>query len=295
MFEYWLGVATLTGIYMIAVLGMSILTGFTGLFSMGHAGFMAIGAYTSALLTKTFGIPIFLGVAAGMLAALLVGLLIGYPTLKLKGDYFVIATLGIGQATKLIIENLNSITGGARGLTGIPAGSSFLTVLVIVIVVIWILHNFLHSKQGRNCIAVREEELATASIGAKVSSYKLLAMGISCALCGLSGALLAHYMHYLSPSMFTMIKSDELVMTVILGGCGSLTGSIIASMILIPLPEILRFGAVQEWRMVFYGLLVVLVIIFKPSGLMGNKEFSIAGTRRLFGKIKTKLAGRKGK
>ena len=105
MFEYWLGVATLTGIYMIAVLGMSILTGFTGLFSMGHAGFMAIGAYTSALLTKTFGIPIFLGVAAGMLAALLVGLLIGYPTLKLKGDYFVIATLGIGQATKLIIEN----------------------------------------------------------------------------------------------------------------------------------------------------------------------------------------------
>ena len=99
MFEYWLGVATLTGIYMIAVLGMSILTGFTGLFSMGHAGFMAIGAYTSALLTKTFGIPIFLGVAAGMLAALLVGLLIGYPTLKLKGDYFVIATLGIGQAT----------------------------------------------------------------------------------------------------------------------------------------------------------------------------------------------------
>ena len=177
----------------------------------------------------------------------------------------------------------------------IPAGSSFLTVLVIVIVVIWILHNFLHSKQGRNCIAVREEELATASIGAKVSSYKLLAMGISCALCGLSGALLAHYMHYLSPSMFTMVKSDELVMTVILGGCGSLTGSIIASMILIPLPEILRFGAVQEWRMVFYGLLVVLVIIFKPSGLMGNKEFSIAGTRRLFGKIKTKLAGRKGK
>lgn len=295
MFEYWLGVATLTGIYMIAILGMSILTGFTGLFSMGHAGFMAIGAYTSALLTKTFGIPIFLGVFAGMVFALIVGLIIGYPTLKLKGDYFVIATLGIGQATKLIIENLTSVTGGSRGLTGIPAGSSFLTVLIIVIAVIWVLHNFLHSKHGRNCIAVREEELATASIGAKVSRYKLLAMGISCALCGLSGALLAHYMHYLSPSMFSMVKSDELVMTVILGGCGSLTGSVIASLILIPLPEVLRFGAVQEWRMVFYGLLVVLVIIFKPSGLMGNKELSITGIKSFIGRTKLRFGAKKGK
>lgn len=285
MLEYWLGVATLTGIYMIAVLGVSILTGFTGLFSVGHAGFMAIGAYTSALLTKTYGIPIVFGVISAMAAALLVGLLIGYPTLKLKGDYFVIATLGIGQATKLIIENLPDITGGARGLTGIPAGSSFITVLIIVVVVIWILRNFLRSKQGRNCVAVREDELAAASIGTKVASYKLLAMGISCALCGLSGALLAHYMQYLSPSMFSIVKSDELVMTVILGGTGSLTGSIIASLILIPLPEVLRFGAIQEWRMVFYGLLVVLVIIFKPSGLMGNKEFSIASMKRLFKNI----------
>jgi branched-chain amino acid transport system permease protein len=289
MLEYWLGVATLTGIYMIAVLGMSVLTGFTGLFSVGHAGFMAIGAYTSALLTKTYGIPNIFGVISAMAAALIVGLLIGYPTLKLKGDYFVIATLGIGQATKLIIENLPGITGGARGLTGIPPGSSFLTVLIIVVVVIWILRNFLRSKQGRNCVAVREDELAAASIGTKVASYKLLAMGISCALCGLSGALLAHFMQYLSPSMFSIVKSDELVMTVILGGTGSLTGSIVASLILIPLPEVLRFGAVQEWRMVFYGLLVVLVIIFRPSGLMGNREFSIAGLRRFFENMRLRM------
>lgn len=289
MLEYWLGVATLTGIYMIAVLGMSVLTGFTGLFSVGHAGFMAIGAYTSALLTKTYGIPNVVGVISAMAAALIVGLLIGYPTLKLKGDYFVIATLGIGQATKLIIENLPGITGGARGLTGIPPGSSFLTVLIIVVVVIWILRNFLRSKQGRNCVAVREDELAAASIGTKVASYKLLAMGISCALCGLSGALLAHFMQYLSPSMFSIVKSDELVMTVILGGTGSLTGSIVASLILIPLPEVLRFGAVQEWRMVFYGLLVVLVIIFRPSGLMGNREFSIAGLRRFFENMRLRM------
>ena len=285
---YWIGVATLTGIYMIAILGLSILTGFTGLFSMGHAGFMAIGAYTSALLTKTFGLPVLAGVFMGMRAALAIGLLIGYPTLKLKGDYFVIATLGIGEVTKLIIENLPDLTGGARGLTDIPKGTNFPMVLLFVVAIVILLRNFLNSKQGRNCVAVREEELATASIGANVANYKMLAMGISCALCGISGALLAHYMHYLSPTMFTMVKSDELVMTVILGGCGSLTGTIIASLILVPLPEILRFGSVQEWRMVFYGLLVVLVIIFKPSGLMGTKEFTIAGAKNFLGRFRTR-------
>lgn len=286
--NYWLGVATLTGIYMIAILGVSVLTGFTGLFSMGHAGFMAIGAYTSALVTKTFNVPILVGIFAGMLMALAIGLIIGYPTLKLKGDYFVIATLGIGEVTKLVIENLPDVTGGARGLTDVPKGASFPMVLTFVVVTVWVLRNFLRSKHGRNCIAVREEELATASIGVNVAHYKMLAMGISCALCGISGALLAHYMHYLNPTMFSMVKSDELVMTVILGGCGSLTGTIIASLILVPLPEILRFGAVQEWRMVFYGLLVILVIIFKPSGLMGTKEFSIQGTKNLLGRLRGK-------
>lgn len=289
--EYLLGVATLTGIYMIAILGVSILTGFTGLFSMGHAGFMAIGAYVSALATKSLGVPVLVGVLLGMLAALAVGLLIGWPTLRLRGDYFVIATLGIGEVTKLIIENLPDQTGGARGLTDIPHGTTLPMVLVFLVLIVWGLHNFLNSKQGRNCIAVREEELATASIGASVANQKMLAMGISCALCGISGALLAHYMHYLNPTMFNIVKSDELVMTVILGGCGSLTGTIIASLILVPLPEILRFGSVQEWRMVFYGLLVVLVIIFRPQGLMGTKEFSLRGLKSAVAKAGGKRGG----
>lgn len=283
--NYWIGVATLTGINMIAILGVSILTGFTGLFSMGHAGFMAIGAYTSALVTKTFNLPILVGTLFGMIASLTIGLIIGYPTLKLKGDYFVIATLGIGEITKLIIENLPDVTGGARGLTDIPKGVTFTMVVCILLLIIWALRNFLRSKQGRNCIAVREQEMAAASIGINVARYKMLAMGISCALCGISGSLLAHYMHYLHPTMFNMIKSDELVMTVILGGCGSLTGTIIASLILLPLPEILRIGSIQEWRMVFYGFLVVMIIIFKPSGLMGTKEFSIPNIKGFFGRI----------
>lgn len=140
--NYWMGVATLTGIYMIAILGVSILTGFTGLFSMGHAGFMAIGAYTSALITKTFHVPILVGVFCGMLTALVIGLIIGYPTLKLKGDYFVIATLGIGEVTKLIIENMPNLTGGARGLTDVPKGATFPVVLCFLVVIVWGLRNF---------------------------------------------------------------------------------------------------------------------------------------------------------
>ena len=287
--EYWLGVATLVGIYMIAVLGVSILCGFTGMFSMGHAGFMAIGAYTSALITIHYDVPIFVGVIAGMIAASILGMIVSYPTLKLRDDYFIIVTLGIGEAIKLIIQNAASITGGARGLSDIPAGSHFATVWIIVIVTVILLKSFINCKQGRNCIAVREEELAAQSVGVSIFKYKMLAMVISCALCGCSGALLGHYMHYLHPNMFTMTKSDELVIMVILGGRGSLTGTILAGLLLLPLPELLRFGSAEQWRMVLYGFLVVIVILFRPSGLMGTRELTFQDIRHLFGWIAGKF------
>lgn len=280
MLSYWSGVATLTGIYLIATLGVSILVGFTGLFSLGHAGFMAIGAYGTALSIKLLHMPFFPACLMGILAAMLAGGLIGRATLRLKGDYFVIATLAIGECTKLLIENIPSITGGSRGLTDIPKKTSLLLIWVILLAVIVILSNFLHSKYGRNCIAVREEELAAKSIGIDVIRYKMLAFLISCALCGLAGGLLAGYMGYLYPTMFTMAKSNELTMTVILGGTGSLTGTILAGLVLIPLPEYLRIESAEEWRMVLYGVLVVAVIVFKPSGLMGSKEFTVAGGLR---------------
>lgn len=280
MLSYWSGVATLTGIYLIATLGVSILVGFTGLFSLGHAGFMAIGAYGTALSIKLLHMPFFPACLMGILAAMLAGGLIGRATLRLKGDYFVIATLAIGECTKLLIENIPSITGGSRGLTDIPKKTSLLLVWVILLAVIVILSNFLHYKHGRNCIAVREEELAAKSIGIDVIRYKMLAFLISCALCGLAGGLLAGYMGYLYPTMFTMAKSNELTMTVILGGTGSLTGTILAGLVLIPLPEYLRIESAEEWRMVLYGVLVVAVIVFKPSGLMGSKEFTVAGVLR---------------
>ena len=253
--DYWIGVFTLTCIYLIAILGVSVLYGFTGLFTMGHAGFMSLGAYTSAIITIYFGVPNFVGIVAGVLVAALLGVLIGILTLRMSGDYFVIVTLGIGEAIRIIIQNLTGITGGARGLQGIPSGSPAWMVAVVLVTVVVFLANFKRSKLGRNCIAIREEPLAAAACGIDVFRHKLLAMAISCALCGLSGALLAHYMHYLVPTMFNMAKSNELIMTAILGGRGSITGTLIAGAVLIPLPEFLRFGSAQEWRMVLYGLL----------------------------------------
>lgn len=287
--EYWIGVATLTGIYIIAVLGVSVLHGFTGLFTMGHAGFMSIGAYTSAILTTNLGLPIPVGLLCAILTSAIIGSLIGMPTLKLKSDYFVIVTLGIGEAVRIIIQNLTSLTGGARGFQGIPAGSSFAQVWIILLVVVVLIANLKRCKFGRNCIAIREEPMAASSAGINVPRYKLLAMAISCGLCGLAGGLLAHYMHYLTPAMFNMQKSNELIMTVILGGTGSITGTILAGLVLIPLPEFLRFGSAQEWRMVIYGVLVVFVILFKPSGLMGTKELTPKNIKIFFNNVSKKL------
>ena len=268
--QYWIGVLTIVGIYMIAVLGVSILCGFTGMFSMGHAGFMAIGGYVSALLTKNCGMPIFVGILGGMLAASLVGYLISYPTLRLRDDYFIIVTLGIGEAIKLIIQNTESITGGARGFSDVPSGSNVFVVWGVVILTVIGLRSFINSKHGRNCIAVREDEIAARSVGVNIFKYKMEAMIISCALCGCAGAFLAHYMHFLHPNMFTMAKSDELIIVVILGGRGSLTGTILAGLLLLPLPELLRFGSAEQWRMVFYGLLVVLANVPPMIATLGT-------------------------
>jgi branched-chain amino acid transport system permease protein len=276
--NYWLGVSIITAIFMIAILGVSILTGFTGLFSLGHAGFMAIGAYVSGIVTKTFNLPIGVGLLCAMAGSLLIGLLIGRPTLKLKGDYFIIATLGIGEAINLIAQNWVSVTGGPYGLTEVPSLTgmkAFYIVWGIAVMVIIFCSRFIRSKHGRNLIAIREDEIAAETVGINIYKYKMLSFGISCVLCGLAGALLGHYMKYVHPSMFSAMRSNELVINVILGGSGSLTGSIIASCILVPLPEFLRFGSAQEWRLVFYGLAVVLVILFRPTGLMGHRELEI--------------------
>jgi branched-chain amino acid transport system permease protein len=272
---------------LLAVLGLSLMTGFTGLFNFGQAGFLAIGAYTAAILTTRYSTPFMLALLAGMLVAVVASFLIGYPTLRLKGDYFAIATLGFAEAIRLLVENLEKITGGARGIPRIPHYTNLPLVLVLSAIAIWLVANYVRSRHGRNCIAIREDEMAAEAIGVNSFRYKQISFAINAALAGLAGGLLAHYVGFIQPSMFGLIKSTELIVMVIFGGMHSLTGAVFAALVLTSLPEVLR--AAQVWRLVAYGALVVMIMIFRPEGLMGNWEFTPTNLRKLFHKFRLKL------
>lgn len=264
------GILILSGINLLAVLGLSLLTGFTGLFSFGHAGFMAIGAYATAFCTMTLGLNFYVSLLLGGIAAGLMSLIIGKLTLNLKGDYFIIATLGFGESIRLILDNIQYF-GGARGWAGITNQTTLMNVIVINIIAILVLVNIINSKHGRNMKAIREEEMASNIIGINVFKYKLISLVISAMYAGVSGGLLAHYIGFLQPKMFQLIKSTELTIIVIFGGLGSVTGSVIGAVVLTALPEVLR--NVKEWRLVFYGASVVFIMVTRPQGLMGGKEF----------------------
>jgi len=278
--EYWISVLVITGINIIAVLGVTLLLGFTGLFTWGHAAYMGVGGYVAALMTLRLHTPFFLSLAGGIAAAVLVAVPIGYPTLKLRGDYFIVGTLGASEVVILLIENLHWITGGSRGLPGIPIKTTPLLTLVMVAFSIWMVRNYVKYRHGRNCIAIRENELAAACIGINTFRYKMEVLIISAALAGLSGGLLAHYVGLLHPRMFGIWRSTDLTIMVILGGLGSITGSVVATVLLTILPEFLRFTA--EWRLVVYGLAVTFVMIFRPQGLLGYREMSTQTLRSFY-------------
>ena len=200
------GILIIVGVNLMVVLGLSLLTGFTGLFSFGHAGFMAIGAYVSAICTLNYNMPFLVAMVIGAIAAMIMSFLIGYFTLGLKGDYFCIATLGFGESVRLIFDNLDFF-GGARGLSGIPMVTTFPMVLVICIIAVIAITLLIHSRHGRNMIAIREEELASQTIGINVFKYKMISFAISAAFAAIGGALYAHYLGYLQPLMFQLTKS----------------------------------------------------------------------------------------
>lgn len=268
---YLSGILILCGINLMVVLGLSLLTGFTGLFSFGHAGFMAIGAYISGALATMFHVPFVIAILCGGLAAMLMSLFIGALTLNLKGDYFCIATLGFGEAMRLIFNNVQSL-GGARGMTGIPIKSSLIVVYIFVVIAVVFMWFLIKSRHGRNMIAIREEELASQAIGINVFKYKMTSFAVSALYAGIGGALWAFYLGYINPDIFKLLKSTELTIMVIIGGLGSITGSIVGTFFLTFLPEVFR--AFSEWRMVIYGAAVVAVIALRPQGLLGGIEFS---------------------
>ncbi|HBC31450.1 MAG TPA: branched-chain amino acid ABC transporter permease [Clostridiales bacterium] len=280
--DYVIGILILSGINLMTALGLSLLTGFTGLFSFGHAGFIAIGAYTATTITMKYNIfpesmlwlQFYLALIIAGLVSMLVSLIIGKLTLNLKGDYFCIATLGFGEAIRLILDNV-SYFGGARGLPNIPTvGTTTITnVIIIDIIAVICLVFIINSRHGRNMTAIREDELAAQTIGINVFKYKMIALAISAFYAGIAGGMLAHYLGFIQPIMFKMIKSTELTIMVVFGGLGSVSGTVIGTLLLTFLPEVLR--SFYNWRLVLYGAAIIIIMIARPQGIMGGKEFRI--------------------
>ena len=267
---------------LLIVLGLSILTGYTGMFSFGHAGFVCIGAYVSVICTMALGLPYWLSLLIAGLVSMALGAALGKITLGLKGDYFCIATLGVGEAIRLIFNNmqLNLNVGGrsftldgAKGVPGVPLKTTFGFAIVVVIIFVTATAFLMNSKHGRSMLAVREDELAAQMSGINTFKSKMLAMCMSALYAGIAGGMLAHYFGYVQPKMFMMAKSTEYTIMVIFGGMGSITGSVLGTVLLCALPELLR--AVGDWRLVFYGLAVIVIMIVRPKGLMGGKELPV--------------------
>lgn len=270
---YYLQIVVLIGINVILAASLNLINGVTGQFSLGHAGFLAVGAYVSAFTSLTLGLSSSLALPlpllTGGLAAALAGLAVGVPTLRLRGDYLAIATLGFGEIIRVIILNTDAV-GAARGLGGIPILAGFGAVFGCAALCLVMLWRLVYSPRGSAFFAIREDEVAAAAMGIDTTRYKILAFTIGAFWAGVAGGLLAHFIGYLHTNSFTFLRSVEIVVMVVLGGLGSLTGCVLAAAILTILPEALRFGA--EYRMVIYALLLIAIMLTRPSGLMGGRE-----------------------
>lgn len=269
-------------ITLIAVSGVYVLTGLTGMFSLGQAAFMAIGAYASGLLVIRAHIPFALACLIAVAMATGIGFLIGYPVVRLRRDYISLVTLGFGEAIAALLNRMTTLTGGANGLTGIPRIVGLGITLVSAVAAITLVAFFKTSKYGRQCIALRGDELAAKAMGINVTKVKMTAFLLSVALTSYSGCLYAFYMSYVDPSGFGWKKSADWVIMVFFGGVNSLTGSTLGAFILSALPQVLR--GMQNYRYVIYAVLVLIILNFKPSGLLGEWELSIRNIRKLFRK-----------
>jgi branched-chain amino acid transport system permease protein len=286
-------IVILGGISVIAALGVAILTGYTGLFSIGHAAFMSLGGYAAAFVFMDLHVPYVLALIFGGLFAGLCSLIIGVPTFrsKLTGDYFAIATFGFAEAIRLLLNNTYKSLGGAFGFTGIPQLTTLPIVLISVALSIFFAHSFVTSQYGKNCIAIKQDEVAAQMMGVNLLKTKLIALFISAFFAGVAGGLFGFYMAYLVPSMFTATRSYDLLAAVVFGGMQSLIGPAIAAFVLVAVPELLRFFT--EWRLIIYGLLFVIIMIFKPQGLLGYTEMNFTYTWMVVKKFFKKIFGKK--
>jgi len=294
---YLLQIVALCGINVILAVSLNLVNGFTGQFSIGHAGFMALGAYGSAMFSlhvgrgwvaglEGAGLPTTLAAAPALLMALLLGgllaalagYLVGLPSLRLRGDYLAIVTLGFGEIIRVLILNVDAV-GGPRGLPGIPAWANVFWVGLGVVAVILLARHLAHSTHGRALFAIRDDEIAAEALGVDTTRYKVMAFVLGAFFAGVAGGLFAHFLSYLNPNSFTFIKSIEVIAMVVLGGMGSISGSVLAAILLTLLPELLR--PVKEYRMVLYSTMLIVLMITRPQGLLGTRELSL---RRLLGR-----------
>lgn len=291
--NYWTGILITAGINIILAVSLNVATGYLGQLPLGHAGFMAVGAYAGGIFMKATplyqmlragetaaAIPyIILALVIAAVVAGIFGIIIGIPALRLKGDYLAIITLGFGEIIRVILTNIDSVLGfdftyGAAGLKQIPKISSFNLTFVCVALTCLIVHMVMKSRHGRAILSIRENEIAAESCGVHTTYYKTMAFVMSAALAGVAGCLYAGYLGSLFPSTFKFMKSIEILVMVVLGGMGSMLGSVIGATVLTFISELLR--SVGDARMVVYALLLVVMMIFRPKGLLGTYDFSMS-------------------
>lgn len=257
-------------INIILAASLHLIIGITGQFSIGHAGFLAVGAYASAIITMKLQMPFFLALLAGGLAAGVAGLIIGIPSLRLKGDYLAIATLGFGEIVRIVLLNIDYV-GGASGMQ-VSHMTTWPWVFACVLAAILVIVNFTNSTHGRACISIREDEIAADAMGINTTYYKVVAFAIGSFFAGVAGGLFAHNFYIIQPTNFGFLKSFDILIFVVLGGLGSMSGAVIAAILLTIVSTILQ--GYPETRMIIYSLVLILVMLYRPQGLLGTRELT---------------------
>lgn len=282
--KLFINVMTQASITLVAVSGIYVLTGLTGMFSLGSAAFMAIGAYISGLLVMKAHLPMVLAFIVAIISSIIIGYLIGYPVVRLRRDYISLVTLGFGESIAQLLIKLSYFTGGANGLIGIPRKVTLWIAVGCAALSIAVVALFKNSKYGRQCISLKGDELAAKAMGINVTRIKMIAFLLSCALTAFAGCLYAFYMGYVDPTIFGWKKSADWVIMVFFGGVNSLTGSTVGAFILTALPQLMR--SFESYRYIAYAILVIIIINFKPNGVFGEWELSPTNIKNTFLKLK---------
>lgn len=276
--QYHVRVVINCGIAFILALSLNLVNGFAGQFSLGHAGFMAVGAYVSAALTTVLPDSFFassvlgvqIAVVLGGIAAGIAGYLVGLPSLRLRGDYLAIVTLGFGEIIRIVFLNVETL-GGPRGMPGIPRSADFFWVYVWAAVTFAVLYRIIYSSTGRAILSVREDEIAAEAMGINIAHYKVVAFVISSFFAGIAGGLFAHYQGFIDPSAFNFTRSVDVVIMVVIGGMGSLSGSLLGAIVVTVFPEVLR--VFEQYRLIIFPLILIALMLLRPMGIMGHLEF----------------------